>query len=63
MPYKSHVSDHSYEAHLFRLRVIVAALLVFVLLGSLLARLAWLQIIDYSHFSNLSENNRIRLMA
>ncbi len=63
MSYKSYVSDHAYEAHLFKLRVIVAALISLLLLGTLLARLSWLQIIDYAHFSALSENNRIRLMA
>ncbi len=63
MAYKSHVSDHSYEAHLFRLRVIVAALLAMLILIGLLTRLAWLQIVDYAHFSDLSTNNRVRLMA
>jgi penicillin-binding protein 2 len=32
------------------------------MLGGLLFRLSWLQIIDYDHFSDLSEHNRIRLM-
>ena len=63
MPVKSRVSDHSYEAWLFRWRVIVAALIALGLIGVLLARLFWLQVVDYSHFINLSENNRIRLMA
>ena len=62
MPYRSHVSDHSYEASTFRFRAIVAAILCLLLLLLLLFRLAWLQIIDYDRFANLSENNRIRLM-
>jgi penicillin-binding protein 2 len=62
MPYRSHVSDHSYEASLFKFRAIVAALICLFLIGVLLFRLAWLQIIDYAHFSDLSEHNRIRLM-
>jgi penicillin-binding protein 2 len=62
MPYRSHVSDHSYEASLFKFRSIVAALICLFLIGVLLFRLAWLQIIDYAHFSDLSEHNRIRLM-
>ncbi len=63
MPYRSHVSDHSYEARIFKFRAIVAAIICLFLFGMLLFRLAWLQIIDYDHFSDLSENNRIRLMA
>jgi penicillin-binding protein 2 len=62
MPYRSHVSDHSYEASIFKFRAIVAALICLFLLGLLLFRLAWLQIVDYAHFSDLSEHNRIRLM-
>ncbi len=63
MAYRPHVSDHSYEAGLFRLRVWVAAGLAMLFLVALLARLGWLQVIDYAHFSDLSKNNRIRLMA
>ena len=62
MPYRSHVSDHSYETGIFRFRAIVAALICLLLIGVLLFRLAWLQIIDHEHFVDLSENNRIRLM-
>lgn len=62
MPYRSHVSDHSYEAGIFRFRAIVAAFLCLLLIGLLLTRLAWLQIIGHEHFVDLSENNRIRLM-
>jgi len=63
MPHRSHYSDHSYQASLFKFRAIVAAILCLLMLSGLLFRLAWLQIIDYRHFSDLSENNRIRLMA
>ncbi len=62
MPYRSHVSDHSYAASTFKFRVIVAAIICLLLLGTLLFRLAWLQIVDYDRFADLSENNRIRLM-
>ncbi len=62
MPYRSHVSDHSYAANIFKFRAIVAAILCLLLLGGLLFRLAWLQIVDYAHFADLSEHNRIRLM-
>ena len=62
MPYRSHYSDHSFQASLFKFRTIVAALICLLMLGGLLFRLAWLQIVDYKHFADLSENNRIRLM-
>ncbi len=62
MPYRSHVSDHSYEASIFKFRAIVAATICLLMLCGLLSRLAWLQIVDYAHFSDLSEHNRIRLM-
>ncbi|MBL4712002.1 MAG: penicillin-binding protein 2, partial [Gammaproteobacteria bacterium] len=63
MSFRPHVSDHSYEASIFKFRVIVAVLICLLMLGGLLFRLAWLQIVDYAHFSNLSEHNRVRLMA
>ena len=62
MPYRSHISDHSYEASIFKFRAIVAAIICLLMLSGLLFRLAWLQIVDYAHFSDLSEHNRIRLM-
>lgn len=62
MAYRSHVSDHSYEASIFKFRAIVAAIICLLMLGMLLFRLAWLQIVDYDRFADLSENNRIRLM-
>ena len=63
MPYRSHVSDHSYASNIFKFRAIVAAIICLLLLAGLLFRLAWLQIVDYAHFADLSEHNRIRLMA
>jgi penicillin-binding protein 2 len=62
MPYRSHYSDHSFQARVFKFRAIVAALICLLMLAGLLFRLAWLQIVDYKHFADLSENNRIRLM-
>ena len=62
MAYRSHVSDHSYETNIFKFRAIVAAIICLLMLLLLSFRLAWLQIVDYDRFANLSENNRIRLM-
>ncbi len=63
MLYRSHVFDHSYAASIFKFRAIVAAILCLLILGGLLFRLAILQIVDFAHFADLSEHNRIRLMA
>ena len=57
------ITDHSYEAMLFKRRTIVAASLCLLLILGLLFRLAYLQIVEFKHFSSLSENNRVRLMA
>lgn len=62
MPYRSHYSDYSYESSIFKFRAIVAAIICLLMLAGLMFRLAWLQIVDYKHFADLSENNRIRLM-
>jgi penicillin-binding protein 2 len=62
MAYRSHVSDHSFEASIFKFRAIVAALLCLLLIGALLSRLAILQIVEYDKYADLSEHNRLRLM-
>ena len=45
------------------MRAIVAGLFSFLLIAALLSRLGWLQIVEYAHFSGLSKENRVRLMA
>ena len=62
MSYRSHVSDHSYEARIFKFRAVVAAIICLLMIAGLLFRLAWLQIIDHDRFADLSEHNRVRLM-
>ena len=63
MAYRTPVDDYSSGARLFKHRANVAALIAVLMLVALLSRLAWLQIVEYAHFSDLSENNRVRLMA
>ncbi len=63
MSYRTLVTDHSYHARQFRSRAVFAGFLCLLLLIALLVRLGYLQIIENTHFSDLSENNRIRLMA
>ncbi|MDH5389295.1 MAG: penicillin-binding protein 2 [Gammaproteobacteria bacterium] len=63
MAYRSSVGDYSSDARLFKRRANAAAVICVLLVVVLFVRLAKLQIIDYAHFSDLSENNRVRLMA
>lgn len=63
MRYRAQVTDHSLQARIFKRRAVVAALLCILAIIGLLVRLGWLQVIEYAHFSDLSENNRVRLMA
>lgn len=63
MAYRTPVADYSSESRIFKHRANVAAVIALLLLVALLSRLVWLQIVEYAHFSNLSENNRVRLMA
>ncbi len=63
MAYRTPVGDYSSDARLFKRRANVAALVAVLMLIALISRLAWLEIVEFAHFSNLSENNRVRLMA
>jgi penicillin-binding protein 2 len=55
------LKDHWKEQRLFLSRVIAAAVVVFVLTAGLVARLAHLQITEYQRFSELSQDNRLRI--
>lgn len=63
MAYRAPIGDYSSDSRLFKRRANVAALICVLLVMVLFVRLAKLQIVEYAHFSNLSENNRVRLMA
>lgn len=60
---RSFVTDHSEISRLFKVRAIFAGLFSLLLIGALLTRLGWLQIVEYAHFAGLSKENRVRLMA
>jgi penicillin-binding protein 2 len=47
------------ELHLFRLRLSVLGLLVFVCFALLLARFVWLQVVHHEHYMTQAEENRI----
>ena len=56
-----HLKDHSKDAGIVHRRLLVAGIFVLVLVGALVARLYYLQVIQYEHHSTLSENNRVHV--
>ena len=63
MPKRVHLKDDYLEYHLIRRRLVVAAVIILVLIVTLLIRLYVLQVVDYEHFSTLSDSNRVRIKA
>ena len=63
MAVRQAIKDHYLELKLFNERLLLAALGVIALSLLLLGRLAYLQLYDYDHYTTLSQNNRIRLVA
>lgn len=61
MPQPIPLKDHEKDARLIRRRAQVGAVFVLVLIGVLLARLYYLQVIQYEYHSTLSENNRVHV--
>ena len=55
------LKDHEKDARLVRNRVVVGAVAVVLLVCVLIARLYYLQIIQYDYHSTLSENNRVHV--
>nr|WP_314479512.1 penicillin-binding protein 2 [uncultured Pseudomonas sp.] len=55
------LKDHEKDARLVRNRVVVGAVAVMLLICVLIARLYFLQIIQYDYHSTLSENNRVHV--
>ncbi|AHL77012.1 penicillin-binding protein 2 [Stutzerimonas stutzeri] len=55
------LKDHEKDARLVRQRVLVGAAMVLLLIGLLIARLYYLQVIQYQYHSTLSENNRVHV--
>jgi len=50
------------ELHFFRVRLSVAALLVFICFGLLLARFVWLQVYKHEDYASLAEDNRVSIV-
>lgn len=61
MPRSVRLKDHWAEQRLFGRRVLAATVVIFVCLGALGTRLAYLQILRHAYFSELSQGNRIRI--
>lgn len=59
----SPIKDHHSERRLFIARVVLAAVVAFVLLGTVIARLVQLQVFEYEVFAAQSQGNRIRIEA
>ncbi|MEX6503418.1 penicillin-binding protein 2 [Pseudomonas zhanjiangensis] len=61
MPQPIRFKDHEKDARLIRKRVLVGAAVVFMLIGVLVARLYYLQVVQFEYHSTLSENNRVHV--
>ena len=55
------LKDHEKDARLVRSRVVVGAVVVVALICVLIARLYYLQVVQYDYHSTLSENNRVHV--
>ena len=61
MPQPIQLKDHERDARLVRNRAIVGAVFVLLLTSALIARLFYLQVVQYEYHSTLAENNRIHV--
>jgi penicillin-binding protein 2 len=59
----SSIKDHHYERRMFIVRVIFASVIAALLLGTVIARLVQLQVLNYEHFAERAQGNRIRIEA
>lgn len=62
MAERTPLKDHLRETHFFTSRALVALVCVGILLGVVVIRLVYLQIISHEHFSTLSEKNRVNIV-
>lgn len=57
------LKDHHHEQRIFSVRLIVGILFVLLLTGILLSRMVWLQVIEHSRYTTLSDKNRVQTQA
>ncbi|MBY4676207.1 penicillin-binding protein 2 [Marinobacterium arenosum] len=55
------LKDHSQESRTFTARAVIALLIVLIMLGVLVGRLYYLQVLQYDRYNTLSDNNRVQL--
>ena len=55
------IKDHLNEAGIVQRRIILAVIFIALISSGLLARMYWLQVVQYEHHSTLSENNRVHV--
>jgi len=55
------LKDHAAEQRLLTRRALIGGIAIMLLLGALLTRLYYLQIVRYEYFAELSQGNRIRI--
>ena len=56
------IKDIAREARIVRARVVAAYVCILLLAGVLVLRMAQLQVLEYEHFSTLSEDNRVKIV-
>lgn len=61
MPQPIQLKDHEKDAQLVRLRVLIGGVVILLLAVVLMARMYYLQVIQYDYHSTLSENNRVHV--
>jgi penicillin-binding protein 2 len=62
MQQRTPLKDHLRETHFFTTRVVIALVCVGLLMGVVIVRLVYLQIISHEHFATLSEKNRVNIV-
>lgn len=55
------IKDHWREQRLYEQRILIAAFVVLLMVGTLVGRLVWLQIVKHDYFAELSQGNRVRI--
>lgn len=63
MASRGRIKDLWREQRLFEQRAIAAVVVIGLLAAGLVARLVWLQIVRYDHFTDLAQGNRVRTEA
>ena len=63
MSKREQLKDDYLENRLIRRRLVLSAIITAILLSLVLGRLYVLQVVEYEHYTTLSDSNRIRIKA